>query len=117
MFSKEDILARLQDGDSIDTIAYEISTILNEARAAYEETKREEEIESKLEEAKNDAILMMLTGLCDYLQLTGNEDMIQEIREIEAGKIAEVLDNGISISRQLASMQTLEFGDIFKMWF
>ena len=117
MFNKEDILARLQDGDSIDEIADEMSAILNEVQAAYEEAKREEEIESKLQEAKNDAITIMLTGLCNYLELTGNEDMVQEIRELEAGKIAEMLDTSISVSRQLKGLGTLDFGDVFKWLF
>ena len=64
MFTKEDILTRLQNGETADTIASEMSKLLNEANAAHkdlvkkqeeeEEAKRkaEEEKQKKIEEAR-----------------------------------------------------------------
>ena len=39
MFKKEDILARMLDGDSVEEIAAEITGVLNEASAEYEKSK------------------------------------------------------------------------------
>lgn len=39
MYTKEDIVARLQNGESIDAIAKELTSVINEANKAYVEEK------------------------------------------------------------------------------
>ena len=84
MFTKEDILTRLQNGETADTIANEMSKLLNEANAAHkdlvkrqeEEAKRkaEEEKQKKIEEARrqeeehrNQMKLSELQDIINYL--------------------------------------------------
>ena len=84
MFTKEDILTRLQNGETADTIANEMSKLLNEANAAHkdlvkrqeEEAKRkaEEEKQKKIEEARkkeeehrNQVKLSELQDIINYL--------------------------------------------------
>ena len=43
MYTKEDLIARLQNGEDVDTIAQEMATALNAAQAAVEEEAKRAE--------------------------------------------------------------------------
>ena len=55
MFTKEDIITRLKNGDSMDEIAKEMSDTLNAAQADYESAKQADAETSRVEEAKREA--------------------------------------------------------------
>lgn len=113
MFNKEDILARLQNGDSADAIAQEMATALNEAQTAYDEAKAAED-KAKVEadrvlNAKRAAVEVMLDGASDYLIAIGEEELQKEVRDIEIDKIIELFDGTIEMAKSLEKLKDLQF--------
>ena len=121
MFDKSEILARLQNGDTVDDIAAEMTNALNAAHKDYiEEAKRMEEVRireerkiqeaARKEEAKREAMYMMIEGMCDYLSAdSGNEDLIHELQNTDFDKLIEGFDSIIDLTKSLANVRTLEF--------
>lgn len=99
MFTEKDILARLQNGESMDTIAAEISSLLNSVKDTYEaeEAAKREAAESakRMEESKvqemNDIIELIADWAHTYydvdeevFDLITAEDVIKIIEECKA---------------------------------
>lgn len=63
MLNKDDILARLQNGESVETIADEIADVLNAANGEFQEEKR------KAAEAEKGKELQKLADLQDIIDL------------------------------------------------
>ena len=113
MFNKEDILARLQNGDSADAIAQEMAAALNEAQTAFDEAKAAED-KAKVEtdrvlNAKRAAVEIILDGASDYLIAAGEEDLQKEIKNIEIDKLIKLLDESIDMGKSLEKLKNLEF--------
>lgn len=112
-FTKEDILARLQNGETTDTIAAEMATALNEAEAEKKaldaEKVAKEKEKTRVLEAKRVAVDNMLDAICDYLVASGEGDLITDIKDIETDKVIEMLDDSIKITKSLEKMKDLEF--------
>ena len=87
MFTKEDILARLQNGETVDAIANEMANALNEAEAEKKaidaEIAAKEKEETRVLEAKRAAINDMLDAACDYLIASGESDFLEDLREVD----------------------------------
>ena len=109
MFTKEDILARLQNGDSVDEIAKEMSDVLNAAHADYESAKQVDAKANRVMEAKRVAVDNMLDAVCDYLVASDEGDLITHIKDIETDKVIEMLDDSIKIAKSLEKLKDLEF--------
>ena len=115
MYTKEDLLARLQNGEDLAAIADEMATALNEAQREYEEeTKRLEE--QKVEEdriwaAKKEAAYMMLDALSDYLIAAGEDELQKELNDVEVETIIKMLDSSIDMTKRLKKLESLEFAD------
>ena len=112
-FTKEDILARLQNGETTDAIAAEMAAALNEAEAEKraldaEKTAKKKE-EARVLDAKRVAVDNMLDAVCDYLVASGEDDFIADIKDIETDKLIEMLDDSIKIAKSLEKMKDLEF--------
>ena len=112
-FTKEDILARLQNGETTDAIAAEMAAALNEAEAEKKaldaEKVAKEKEETRALEAKRVAVDNMLDAVCDYLVASGEGDLITHIKDIETDKIIELFDDPIKIAKSLEKMKDLEF--------
>ena len=112
-FTKEDILARLQNGETTDAIAAEMAAALNEAEAEKKaldaEKVAKEKEETRALEAKRVAVDNMLDAVCDYLVASGEGDLITDIKDIETDKVIEMLDDSIKIAKSLEKMKDLEF--------
>lgn len=112
-FTKEDILARLQNGETTDAIAAEMAAALNEAEAekkaldAEKIAKKKEE--TRVLEAKRAAVDNLLDAVCDYLVASGEGDLITDIKDIETDKVIEMLDDSIKIAKSLEKLKDLEF--------
>lgn len=109
-FTKEDILARLQNGETTDAIAAEMAAALNEAEAekkALDVAKEKEE--TRVLEAKRAAVDDMLDAACDYLVASGEGDLITDIKDIDTDKVIEMLDDSIKIAKSLEKLKSLEF--------
>ena len=113
MFTKEDILTRLQNGETADAIANEMANALNEATAekkaldAELATKEKEEI--RVLNAKRVAVDSMLDALCDYLVAAGEGDYVKDIAEVKTDKVIEMLDGSIEMAKSLEKLKELEF--------
>ena len=113
MFTKEDILARLQDGDTMDEIAKEMSDVLNAAEAQYQEeiTKANaEKLEAqRVMDAKRVAVDGMLDCLCDYLVATGDEELLKELEDVDTDEVVEALDSILALTKSMEVLKGLEF--------
>ena len=112
-FTKEDILARLQNGETTDAIAAEMAAALNEAEAEKKaldaEKVAKEKEKTRVLEAKRTAVDNMLDAVCDYLVASGEGDLITDIKDIETDKVIEMLDDSIKIAKSLEKVKNLEF--------
>lgn len=112
-FTKEDILARLQNGESADAIANEMATILNEAaaekKALDEEASVKAQEETRVLNAKRAAIDDMLDALCDYLVAAGEGEYVKDVAEIETDKMIEMIDDSIAIAKNMEKLKGLQF--------
>ena len=113
MFTKADILARLQNGDTVDDIAAEMADVLNaaeaEKRALDAELAAKEKEETRVIEAKRAAVNHMLDAVCDYLVAAGEDDFIKDLKEIDTDKVIEMLDGSIKMAKSLEKLKDLEF--------
>lgn len=120
MFTKADILARLQNGDTVDAIAAEMAAALNEAeaekRALDAELAAKEKEETRVLEAKRVAVDNMLDAVCDYLVAAGEGDLIEDLKEVETDKVIEMLDGSIKMAKSLEKLKELQFplGELHK---
>ena len=113
MFTKEDILARLQNGETTDAIAAEMAAALNEAEAEKKaldaEKVAKEKEDARMLDAKRVAVDNMLDAVCDYLVASGEGDLITHIKDIETDKIIELFDDSIKMAKSLEKLKNLEF--------
>lgn len=115
MYTKEDLIARLQNGEDVDTIAQEMATALNAAQAAVEEeakrAKKQKAEENRVRNAKREAALMMLDGLSDYLIAVGEDELQKELNDIDVDNLIKMLDSSIDMTKRLKKLESLEFAD------
>ena len=113
MFDKSEILARLQNGDTMDEIAKEISDVLNAAETEYQEETIKANAEKlkaeRVMNAKRVAVDMILDGLCDYLVAAGDEELLKEIEDIDTDEVIEALDSIVAFTKSLEALKGLEF--------
>lgn len=109
MFDKSEILARLQNGDSMDEIAKEMSDALNAASAEYEEAKLADAEATRVMDAKRVAVDMILDGLCDYLVAVGDEELLEELKDIDTDEVIEALDSIVEFTKSIGALKGLEF--------
>ena len=109
MFTKEDILARLQNGDSMDEIAKEMSDALNAAQADYESAKQADAEATRVMDAKRVAVDGMLDCLCDYLVAAGEGDLVKELEDVETDTVIKMLDSSIELAKTFEKLGQLEF--------
>ena len=120
MFTKEDILARLQNGETADDIAHEMATALNEATAEKKaldaELAAKEKEETRVLNAKRVAVDNMLDALCDYLIAAGEGEYVKDIAEVKTDKVIEMLDGSIEMAKSLEKLKDLQFplGELHK---
>ena len=117
MFNKDDILARLHYGDSVDEIATEMATALNAAKTAYDEAeaKRIEE-EKKIvqeKEIKRSSVVRIIEAFADYAKLMGKREIADKLGAMtdnELDDVAEAFDAMIELTEMAEKVKLLEFG-------
>ena len=109
MFTKEDILARLQNGDSMDEIAKEMSDALNAAQADYESAIQADAEATRVRDAKRVAVDHMLDGICDFLVASGKDKLVEDIQDIDTDDVVDMLDSAIELTETLDKLKDLEF--------
>ena len=81
MFDEKVILTRLQNGESVEDIAKELTDVLNKANHKYEDTKREAEKAKQKREASKRSELKALAQMAgkwynDYIATTEEEKVV-----------------------------------------
>ena len=120
MFDKADILAKLQDGATADSLADEFVNALNAAEKELKEleTKRAEEekaLEAKRAEedriyaAKREAVCCIIDGFCDFVVASGDDDMLAELQNVDVDKMVRMVDEMIELTHSMARLKSLEF--------
>lgn len=113
MFDTDTLLARLQNGETVDQIAQEMTEALNKAKASYEEReakRKEKEAAAKAqEEGKLRAAEIILGGLMDYFKAAGNEKLVKVFDDISAKEFADTLDQTSATIDKLGDLKKLEF--------
>lgn len=134
MFDKTDILARLQNGETVDAIAKEMTEALNAAAAEQEalEAKRAEEekaLEAKRAEedrvyaAKREAVCEIIDGFCDFAVAGGYDELVAELQNVDVDKMLWMFDEMIELALRMERLKTVEYpkvshsGDWFKSFF
>ena len=107
-FNKADIIARLQKGEKIEDIANEMSEILNTAEADYKAEQKAAKA-SRVEEAKREAVKMIIDGICDYCVAIGEEKVLAELHEVDIKKVVDAIDSWFVMIKALAELDKLEF--------
>ena len=120
MFNKADLLARLQDGDTVEDIAQEMTDALNAAKDMYNQEQdriAKEEAAAELDrrerervlEAKREAVKELLDGMCDYYVAAGDDEMLEIVHKVSVDEIVELLDSLLELKATLDGLKVLEF--------
>ena len=112
MIDQQAILARLRAGETIDTIAEELTNALNLAEKEYQETEAAQAEAALQEKAKREAVLMILDGVCDYLFVSGEHQMLEQIRNIDVDKVIRMLDGSLLMSKRMEELKEVAFADL-----
>ena len=118
--NKADILKRLQSGESIEDIAKEMSTALNDAKDEFEileakrieeeknaEMKRNEEV--RVYNAKREAMMGIIDAFCDYAVAAGDNELLEELHEIDPDELMAMIDEMMGIVMALEKVKHLQF--------
>lgn len=96
MFDVNEILARLQDGDSAEDLAAEMSKALNAAEAKFQEEK-EQAAKAKVQEQKesdlNELAEIILDAIDEYISIKCPEAMDEEDIDMEVAEFRQLLDD------------------------
>ena len=95
MFDEKVILTRLQNGESVEDIAKELTDVLNKANHKYEDTKREAEKAKQKREASKRSELKALAQMAgkwynDYIA-TSEEEKVAFGEALQEADIEEVI--------------------------
>ena len=106
MFNVEDILARLNKGDSIESIAAEMTEVLNEANDAYAAAKETEDRKAALTAAADN----LISSLLEYVALVYPE-AVEDITNDDIAELTSLLVNEADSLKEIAAM-CAAFGDM-----
>jgi hypothetical protein len=106
MFNVEDILARLNKGETIESIAAEMTEVLNEANDAYAAAKETEDRKAALAEAADN----LVSSLLEYVALV-YPDAIDDFTQEDYDEFVSLLVNEADSLKEIAAM-CAAFGDM-----
>ena len=106
MFNVEDILARLNKGESIESIAAEMTEVLNEANDAYAAAKETEDRKAALTAAADN----LISSLLEYVALVYPE-AVEDITNDDIAELTSLLVNEADSLKEIATM-CAAFGDM-----
>ena len=99
MFDEKVILTRLQNGESVEAIAKELTDVLNKANHKYEDTKRAAEEAKRKREASKRSELKALAQMAgkwynDYIATTEEEKVAfgQALQEADIEEVIELFE-------------------------
>ena len=96
-----EIMARLQKGESVDTIAVEMTKALNEAN---DEFQKQQEKNAALKE-KSAAMRAALDAVADLLDAFDlNEEISDSLREMNEGELVDEIEREMPLMKMLIEM-------------
>ena len=120
MISKEDIIARLQAGSTMDEIVDDITKTINDAQDEYKAIQEKESIDveaARVENAKQEAVCMIIDGICDYLVAVGDDELLNEMHEMTVGELVKAVDAMYGITKSLKKLErAASLEDLFGMF-
>lgn len=114
MITTNDILARLRNGESMDTIGQSIADVLNEAQEAYiaeQEVAKKAQAEAEMTQTKRDMALDLIDIIRDYGDLVAPEaaNMLDDIDDDDVDAMVTTLDEMFHMMTAMVQLKaTLE---------
>ena len=110
MITTNDILARLRNGESMDTIGQSIADVLNEAQEAYiaeQAVKVKEAEEAAMNQAKREMALGLIDIIRDYGDLVAPEaaDFLDDIDDDDIDAMITTLDQMFQMMSAMAQLK------------
>ena len=110
MITTNDILARLRNGESMDTIGQSIADVLNEAQEAYiaeQAVKVKEAEEAAMNQAKREMALGLIDIIRDYGDLVAPEaaDFLDDIDDDDIDTMITTLDQMFQMMNAMAQLK------------
>ena len=112
MVNQKDILARLQAGESADTIAQELVNALNAASAQYAEEQAAAQKANDIAAQKAEFVEEIADIVCDYIMTFHADSYIAEMiadQEIDPTEIVEMLDQSFEqLDQEIRKLKEIE---------
>ena len=93
MFDEKTILARLQNGEDVQTIADEMAVMINAVNKTYTDQKAAEEAAKKTEAQKNEDLQEILDMFVDWFGTYYEIDVEDLKSELKADEVIELVDS------------------------
>lgn len=100
----EDILARLEKGESVDSIAADLTTAINKANTEYEAKRKEKEkaVSRSTKIAAMDALLADLIDLLAAYEVEG--EVLDTLEETDSAEIIDAIDESLPAIQKYAEL-------------
>ena len=110
MITTNDILARLRNGESMDTIGQSIADVLNEAQEAYkaeQEVAKKAQADAEMAQTKRDMALDLVDIIRDYGRLVAPEaaDILDEVDDEDIDAMVVTLDEMFHMMTAMAQLK------------
>ena len=110
MITTNDILARLRNGESMDTIGQSIADVLNEAQEAYiaeQAVKVKEAEEAALAQAKRNLACGLIDLIKEYGDLVAPDaaDMLDDVDDEDIDAMVETLDQMFNMMTAMVQLK------------
>ncbi len=113
MYDMNDILARLQKGESLETIGNEFAQAMNEAQTAYVKAQKEAEEKAKaakMADCRKRAVRDILAAIQNYAQYTDYAATINEwVSEASEADIEELDAQMLDMIKMVEALKHLTF--------
>lgn len=113
-YTPEDILSRLQAGETIDSLAQEFTEALNTAKALQEEEAKKAEAEALVACQRREAMSAIVAAMGNYVENFGSQEQKDyfadyEPNDAELDRLCDSVDNMLELAMALEGMAKLTF--------
>ena len=96
----------------MDEIAKEMTDALNAAHADYESAKQADAEAERVMNAKRVAVDGMLDCLCDFLVAAGEDELIEDLKDVDTDVVVDMLESAVELAKTLEKLGNLEFAGL-----
>ena len=107
MINTNDIIARLRNGESVETIADEMAKALNEAEATLHEERLAQAKETQKEDTLNSIAEDLINCLEEYIEVAFPnlyDTLFAEGEPLDTATVREILDSTLSVAGDLGTL-------------